>query len=66
MKLILVLAAMVLGVAFAMLMGALLVAIVAAMFLELPFSHGWERAWDNKGYLILFVLILLPMFAGRD
>lgn len=66
MKVILFLALVVIGVALAMLLGALLVAIVAAMFLELPFHHGWEQAWDNKGYLLLFSFLIVPAFASRN
>ena len=41
--------------------GALTVAIVGAMFLEIPFSDAWHAAWDNFVYLILFVFIIGPL-----
>lgn len=54
-------------VVLSMAAGALTVGLSAAMFLDLPFQHGWSSAWGHKGYLALFSLVVVPfLFRERS
>lgn len=49
------------AVVLAMVVGAFVVGVSAAMFLHMPFSTGWHDAWQRPGWLAIFVIFLLPL-----
>jgi hypothetical protein len=50
------------AVGLSMVGGALVVGASAAIFLHLPFADGWHAAWHRPGMLVLFVVLLIPLF----
>lgn len=46
--------------------GALIVGFAGALFFDQPWRVGWESAWDNLGYLILFGLVAGIVYGGSS
>lgn len=46
--------------------GALIVGLAGAMFFDQPWRYGWDAAWDNLGYLILFGLVAGIIYGGSS
>lgn len=49
---------------FWLLGGAVLVGLSGALFFDQPWRTGWDSAWDNIGYLILFGLVAGVIYGG--
>lgn len=46
--------------------GAAIIGVSGAMFFDQPWRVGWESAWDNLGYLILFGLLAGIAYGGTS
>lgn len=61
-----ILVVLALVVAIWLLGGAALIGVAGAMFFDQPWRAGWDSAWDNLGYLILFGLIAGIVYGGSS
>lgn len=63
---IVVLIIIALVLAFWLLGGAVLVGLSGALFFDQPWRAGWDSAWDNIGYLIVFGLVAGIIYGGSS
>jgi hypothetical protein len=64
MKALAILALFAIIIGLTMLCGGVVIGIIAAWFLDIPFGVGWDMAWENPWKLALFALVVGPFFLG--